>query len=59
MYLEHLNGVLEGNEVKRGSLGFIVEGTKKIDWIKILTSDVYNAKQERLEEAQTIQIPFK
>ncbi|MEH7332360.1 hypothetical protein V7161_06965 [Neobacillus drentensis] len=60
MYLEHLNGVLEGDEVKRGSLGFIVKDTKthKIDWIKILTSDVYNVKQERLEEAQTIQIPF-
>ncbi|MGG3467605.1 hypothetical protein ABES02_09010 [Neobacillus pocheonensis] len=60
MYLEHLNGVLEGKDSKRGSLGFIVNETKnqKIEWIKILTSDVYNEKQERLEEAQTIKINF-
>lgn len=60
MYLEHLNGVLEGKEIKRGSLGFIVNETKsqKVQWIRILTSDVYNQKQERLEEAQTIKIHF-
>jgi hypothetical protein len=60
MYLEHLNGEIEGNQVKRGSLGFIVDPaeSKKIEWIKILTSDVFNEKQERLEEAQKIQLHF-
>lgn len=60
MYLEHLNGEIEGNQIKRGSLGFIVDQTdsKKMKWINILTSDVFNDKQERLEEAQKIQLNF-
>jgi hypothetical protein len=60
MYLEHLNGEIEGNQIKRGSLGFIVDqaDSKKVKWIKILTSDVFNDKQERLEEAQKIQLNF-
>lgn len=60
MYLEHLNGELQGNQIKRGSLGFIVDQTKDKDikWIKILTSDVFNDQQEKLEEAQKIQLNF-
>ncbi|MEY2192133.1 hypothetical protein AB7942_05280 [Neobacillus sp. BF23-41] len=60
MYLEHLNGEIEGNQIKRGSLGFIVDqaGSKKTEWISILTSDVFNDKHERLEEAQKIQLDF-
>ncbi|MEH7503066.1 hypothetical protein V7152_13840 [Neobacillus drentensis] len=60
MYLEHLNGEIEGNQIKRGSLGFIVDqaDSQKVEWIKILTSDVFNDKQERLEEAQKIQLNF-
>ncbi|MDR7238469.1 DUF4352 domain-containing protein [Neobacillus drentensis] len=60
MYLEHLNGEIEGNQIKRGNLGFIVDQaeSKKIEWIQILTSDVFNEKQERLEEAQKIQLHF-
>ncbi|MBV7506166.1 hypothetical protein KW850_12950 [Bacillus sp. sid0103] len=60
MYLEHLNGEIEGSQIKRGSLGFIINqaNSKEIQWIKILTSDVYNAQQERLEEAQKIQLNF-
>ncbi|MEH7744622.1 DUF4352 domain-containing protein [Neobacillus drentensis] len=60
MYLEHLNGELQGSQVKRGSLGFIVDQTKgkEIEWIKILTSDVFNDQQEKLEEAQKIQLNF-
>lgn len=60
MYLEHLNGEIEGNKLKRGSLGFIVDQLqdKRIEWIKILTSDVFNKQQERLEEAQEIQLEF-
>ncbi|MEH7304140.1 hypothetical protein [Neobacillus drentensis] len=60
MYLEHLNGEIEGSQIKRGSLGFIVNqaNSKEIQWIKILTSDVYNAQQERLEEAEKIQLNF-
>jgi hypothetical protein len=60
MYLEHLNGEIEGSQIKRGSLGFIVNqaNDKQIEWIKILTSDVFNEKHERLEEAQKIQLEF-
>ena len=60
MYLEHLNGEIEGNQIKRGSIGFIVDqaGSKKTEWISILTSDVFNDKHERLEEAQKIQLNF-
>lgn len=60
MYLEHLNGEIEGNQIKRGSLGFIVDQAEssRIEWIQILTSDVFNEKQERLEEAQKIQLHF-
>ncbi|WP_026564626.1 DUF4352 domain-containing protein [Bacillus sp. UNC41MFS5] len=60
MYLEHLNGEIEGSQIKRGSLGFIVDQTKdkEVKWIKILTSDVYNMQQEKLEEAQKIQLNF-
>lgn len=58
MYLEDLNGEIEGNSIKRGSLGFIVDGSKsnEIEWIKLLTSDVFNEKQEKIEEAKEIRI---
>ena len=60
MYLEHLNGEIDGSKIKRGSLGFIVDQAQgnRIKWIKILTSDVFNEQQERLEEAQKIQLNF-
>lgn len=56
MYLEDLNGEIEGNSIKRGSLGFIVDGSKsnEIEWVKLLTSDVFNEKQEKIEEAKEI-----
>lgn len=61
MYLENLNGEIEGNSIKRGSLGFIVDGAKsnEIQWIKLLTSDVFNEKQEKIEEAKEIRIDLK
>ncbi|WP_175637784.1 putative periplasmic lipoprotein [Metabacillus schmidteae] len=56
IYLEGLNGEIEGNETKSGNLGFIVDSSKELEWIEITTSDVYDKNQNKIKESEKIKI---
>jgi len=56
IYLEDLNGVIEGNETKSGNLGFILDSTEDLEWIEITTSDVYDKDQNKIKGAEKIKI---
>lgn len=58
IYLEDLNGELEGNETKKGNIGFIVESSDELEWIEIMTSDVFDKDGEKIIESQKIKIKF-
>ncbi|MGK9164284.1 membrane lipoprotein lipid attachment site-containing protein [Bacillus subtilis] len=73
IYLEELNGELEGGAEKSGNLGFIVNAssghahdkaadaekkTKEIKWIEITTSDVFDHNHKKTSDAQKIKIKF-
>lgn len=73
IYLEELNGELEGGAEKSGNLGFIVNAssrhahdkaedaekkTKEIKWIEITTSDVFDHNHKKISDAQKIKIKF-
>ena len=44
IYLEELNGEIEGNSTKKGNLGFIIDASKDLEWIELTTSDVFDQK---------------
>ncbi|WP_017380600.1 hypothetical protein [Paenisporosarcina sp. TG-14] len=58
IYLEDLNGEIEGNETKKGNIGFIVESSNDLEWIEITTSDVFDKDEEKIIESQKIKIKF-
>lgn len=84
IYLEELNGEIEGNAVKRGNIGFIVNATdahaheeddneasdgdshqeeqhdetKNLEWIEIITSDVFNQNEKKISDSQKMKIEF-
>ena len=58
IYLEELNGEIEGNEIKKGNLGFILKSTENLEWIEITTSDVFNQDEEKIIDSQKIKINF-
>ena len=58
IYLEELNGEIEGNEIKKGNLGFILKSTENLEWIEITTSDVFNKDEEKISDSQKIKIKF-
>lgn len=73
IYLEELNGELEGGAEKSGNLGFIVNASsghahdedaddkkkeKEIKWIEITTSDVFDHNHQKISDAQKIKIEF-
>ncbi|MGG1227774.1 membrane lipoprotein lipid attachment site-containing protein [Bacillus halotolerans] len=72
MYLEELNGELEGGAKKSGNLGFIVNAAsgqandqpstekkkKEIKWIEITTSDVFDQNHKKISDSQKIKIAF-
>ncbi|PGT84125.1 MULTISPECIES: hypothetical protein [Bacillaceae] len=58
VYLEDLNGELEGKASKKGNLGFIVENSDNLEWIEITTSDVFDQEGKKIHHSQKIKIEF-
>lgn len=58
VYLEDLNGELEGKSSKKGNLGFIVEKSESLEWIEITTSDVFNQDGMKIHDSKKIKIEF-
>jgi len=73
IYLEELNGELDGGAAKAGNLGFIVNAasghahnkeaedskkTKDMKWIEITTSDVFDQNHKKIRDSQKIKIEF-
>ncbi|MCY8515885.1 hypothetical protein [Bacillus atrophaeus] len=70
IYLEELNGEMEGGATKSGNLGFIVNTAgghghneqtnhkpeKDIKWIEMTTSDVFDKKHKKISDSQKIKI---
>jgi len=57
IYLEELNGDIQPGETKKGNIGFILE-EPGAESLTLTTSDVFSAEDEKLEDAQEIQIDF-
>jgi hypothetical protein len=58
IYLEELNGEIEGNSTKKGNLGFIIDSSKDLEWIEITTSDVFDKDENKINDSQKIKIEF-
>ncbi|MCY9198457.1 hypothetical protein MOE86_17535 [Bacillus atrophaeus] len=72
IYLEELNGKMEGGATKSGNLGFIVnvagghrhneqtnhKNEKDIKWIEMTTSDVFDKNHKKISDSQKIKIEF-
>ena len=56
IYLEDLNGEIEGNTTKKGNIGFIIESSEDLKWIEITTSDVYDKDENKLSDSQKLKI---
>jgi|GEM_PF-361726 len=56
IYLEDLNGKLDGQSTKKGNLGFIIESTDDLEWIEITTSDVFDKNSDKISDSQKIRI---
>ncbi len=57
IYLEDLNGEIAPNGMKNGNLGFIIEKSN-VNSIEIMTSDVFNEKDEMIYDGETIRVEF-
>ena len=58
IYLEGLNGEIDGNSTKKGNLGFIIDSSKDLEWIELTTSDVFDKAENKINDSQTIKIKF-
>ncbi|MGX2958261.1 hypothetical protein JNUCC23_03105 [Peribacillus sp. JNUCC 23] len=58
IYLEELNGEIEGNTTKKGNLGFIIDSSKDLEWIELTTSDVFDKGENKIHDSQIIKIKF-
>ncbi|MGE8079892.1 hypothetical protein [Peribacillus loiseleuriae] len=58
IYLEELNGEMEGNSTKKGNLGFIIDSSKDLEWIELTTSDVFDKGENKINDSQIIKIKF-
>lgn len=58
IYLEELNGEIEGNKTKKGNIGFIITSPEDLEWIKITTSDVFDKDEKKINESKNIKIEF-
>jgi hypothetical protein len=57
IYLEDLNGEIEGNGKKAGNLGFIIENSD-IGFIQLTTSGLFDKNEKEISKAETIKINF-
>lgn len=58
LYLESLNEPIEPGESRKGNVGFIVDETKDLSELKILTSDVFDEADNKLTDAEEITVEF-
>jgi hypothetical protein len=58
IYLEDLNGEIEGDTTKKGNLGFILDVHEDLEWIEITTSDVFDKDENKISDSQKIKIEF-
>jgi len=59
IYLEELAGVVEPGDVKKGNMGFILDHTKEVEWIELLTSDVVDENQKIVEQGKNTKIELQ
>ncbi|WP_102272892.1 hypothetical protein [Cytobacillus massiliigabonensis] len=57
IYLEELNGEIAANGTKKGNFGFIIEKSNA-DSIEIVTSDVFNVQDKKLNNGEKFKINF-
>lgn len=58
IYLEDLNGEIEGGTTKKGNLGFILDVHEDLEWIEITTSDVFDKDENKMNDSQKFKIEF-
>lgn len=58
LYLEGLNEPIEPGESRKGNVGFIVDETKDLSDLTILTSDIFDEADKKLTEAEEITVEF-
>jgi hypothetical protein len=58
IYLEELFGKIDGNGIKKGNIGFILENTNDLEWIELLTSDAVNKEDVVIEQAKNTILNF-
>lgn len=56
IYLEELTGIIEGNAVKKGNIGFILENTDNLKFVELLTSDAIDKKHKINEQGKQIKL---
>lgn len=56
IYLEELTGAIEGNDVKKGNVGFILENTDNLNSVELLTSDAVDKKHNINEQGKQIKM---
>lgn len=57
IYLEELTGEIQPGETKKGNIGFILD-EPGVESLTLTTSDVFSAEDEKLADAQEIQVEF-
>lgn len=58
LYLESLNEPIESGESRKGNIGFIVDETKDLSELTILTSDIFDEADNKLNDAEEITVEF-
>lgn len=56
LYLEGLNDPIEPGESRKGNVGFIVDETKDLTALTILTSDIFDEADKKLTDAEEITV---
>ncbi|SES27822.1 protein of unknown function [Gracilibacillus ureilyticus] len=58
IYLEGLNEIMQPNESRKGNLGFIVSESEGLSSFQIITSDVFDANDQKTADSETIEIEW-